>query len=141
MDPGGIHCSDCLTAFVMNGYCPRSHIGYVDGRAYLSRFSYLLAKDGERIDTTTVTCAMCRAHIAEPGWCDGCGRGIVANLAFRNRADFNEILMERERLVAAIRLASHCDYCAVAFFVHGRCPRCGIDYKDAPPSLTSIERY
>jgi hypothetical protein len=136
LDPAGIRCSECLSAFVNDGYCPRSHIGYVDGRAYVSRLSYLLAKDGQHVEVLP-SCATCRAHISEPGWCDHCGRGIVGTLAIRNHADFNEILMERERLIAAVRLASRCDLCAVAFFTHGRCPRCRIDYKDGPHSVHS----
>jgi hypothetical protein len=138
VDPGMISCSDCLTAFVSDGYCHRSHIGYVDGRAYVSRLSYLLAKDAQRIDTTSVACAICRLHLTEPGWCDRCGRGLVGNLSITNRADFNEILMERERLIAAVRLASHCDLCAVAFFTHSRCSRCHIDYNDATVNTASV---
>jgi hypothetical protein len=128
IDPAGIRCSECLSAFVSDGYCPRSRIGYVDGRAYVSRLSYLLARDGACLQSVP-DCVTCRAHIYEPGWCDHCGRGIVGNLAIRNHADFNEILMERERLVASVRLASRCDLCAVAFFSHGRCSRCRIDYR------------
>jgi hypothetical protein len=132
VDPGQIYCPECLTAFVSDGYCLRSQIGYVDGRAYVSRLSYLLAKDGERINATTLTCSTCRAHLQEPGWCDGCGRGVVGLAAIRNRDDFNEILMHWQRLHKAIRLASQCDVCAIAFFTHGRCTRCRIDYKDGP---------
>lgn len=138
LDPAGIQCSDCLTAFVTDGYCRLSHIGYVDGRAYVSRLSYLLVKDGQRINTTTVTCASCRAHLQEPGWCDRCRRGIVGNLAIQNHVDFNEILMERERLTAAVRLASRCDLCAIAYFTHSRCSRCRINYGEPPLSTASV---
>jgi len=131
IDPAGIRCSTCLSAFVNDGYCLSSRIGYVDGRAYVSRLSYLLAKDGEHINAKSIVCAVCRAHLSGPGWCDHCQRGMVGNLAIRNHTDFNEIMMERERLIAAVRLASRCDLCALACFSHGRCSRCRIDYRDS----------
>ena len=135
VDPGGIRCSDCLTAFVNDGYCRPSHIGYVDGRAYVSRLAYLLVKDGVPVNPKAISCAQCRAHLNVPGWCDQCGRGLVGNLAVSSHSDFNEILMERERLMEAVRLASRCDLCAVAFYARGRCSRCHIDYR--APALSA----
>ena len=138
VDPGGIRCSSCLTAFVSNGYCRLSRIGYVDGRAYVSRLSYLLASAGEHIYPPTLSCSTCRAHMQTPGWCDRCGRGVVGTVAVRNRQDFNEILMEWQRLEEAIRISSRCDLCAIAYFTHGRCSRCRIAYNNAPVSTASI---
>jgi hypothetical protein len=132
IDPGGISCSDCLTAYVDDGYCPRCHIGYVDGRAYVSRIGYLLSKDAERIDPKTLACATCRAHVATPGWCDRCARGILGSLAVRDHADFNEIMQERQRLAEAVRLIPKCEFCAISCFTHGRCPKCKIAYGDRP---------
>ena len=136
IDPDGIRCSDCLTAFVSDGYCVKSHIGYVDGRAYVSRLSYLLAKDGQRLGAVP-DCATCRAHLDEPGWCDHCRRGIVGNLSIRDQADFKELMRERERLICAVRLASRCDLCAVAFFTHSFCSRCHIDYNETHMNTAS----
>jgi hypothetical protein len=138
VDPGGIRCSDCLTAFVNDGYCPRSQIGYVDGRAYVSRLSYLLIKDGERIEPNSLTCSTCRAHVREAGWCDRCRRGVVGWVAVRNRSDFQEIMMHWERLTEAIRIASRCDLCGIAYFTHGRCSRCRIDYKNVTANTASL---
>jgi hypothetical protein len=132
IDPDHISCSDCLTAYVSDGYCPRSHIGYVEGRAYVSRLAYLLVKDGQRIDAATTACPICRAHMQEAGWCDRCRRGVVGDVAVSNREDFNEIQMAWQRLGEAVRIASRCDLCAIAFFIHGRCSRCRIDYHDPP---------
>jgi hypothetical protein len=128
--PEGISCLDCLTALVSDGYCRACRIGYVDGLAYMSRLSYLLARQEERFDPRTSSCAVCLTHVLDPVWCDGCERGVLGAHSVRNRDEFDELVRERQRLVEAVRILPRCDLCALAYFIKDRCPRCRISYDD-----------
>lgn len=136
MDPGGHTvnlsqkpCPTCHAAISSDGFCDRCHIGYVDGRAYLSPLAYLLAL-GEPVDFAGLVCDRCREHWHDVGWCDTCDRGIVGNVAYRDRALFDRAAAEHQRLLAALDRLDECEFCAVALFADGRCPKHNIFYRD-----------
>jgi hypothetical protein len=68
----------------------------------------------------------------ETNWCAECGIGYVGNVAFRDRAMLAVARTEHDRLLRAIAMTDRCASCAVAFFMGARCPRCRIDYREAP---------
>lgn len=68
----------------------------------------------------------------EAAWCGDCRIGYVGNVAFRDRAMLAVGRAECDRLLRAIAMADRCASCAVAFFMGARCPRCRIDYREAP---------
>jgi hypothetical protein len=81
-----------------------------------------------------------RAQKDPPGWCASCGVGMVGSVAFRDRAEFEQALRERARLLRAVAESRRCETCAVALFFDGRCASCAIRYRDgrkieAPPRL------
>jgi len=43
LNPAGISCETCVNALETGSFCKPCGIGYVDGRAYVSRLAYLIA--------------------------------------------------------------------------------------------------
>lgn len=113
-------CPACPSAWRSDGFCDRCRIGYVDGRAYVSRLTYLLAK--AETAPEPAACRTCRKNAESSGWCERCRRGFVGSFAFRVRSDFNEAAAYRARLVSALEFADRCEFCAVGAYQDGRCP-------------------
>ncbi len=121
-------CDDCVKASVTGGYCAKSKIGFVDGEAYFSRLTWALAR-GEQQEGVAPECATCREHSTSAGWCEACGVGRVGNRAFRDRAEFEQLLQDLEILQIASEAADRCEYCAAAIVTDTECPYCRIEYK------------
>lgn len=121
-------CPACPSALASDGFCTRCGIGYVAGRAYVSRFTYLLAR-AEPVAAADLTCPACRENAGSAGWCETCGRGLIGSFAFRERSDFDLAAAFRARLVGALELAERCEFCAVAAYQDGRCPEHRIHFR------------
>lgn len=135
----GLRCAACRFAARNDAWCGDDHLGFVNGQAYFSKLTWLLAK-GEPIDPGTLECAVCRAQaecrtlpLTEDGWCEACGAGMVGNVRFRDRETFNKARRQFERLLRAVEKSAECEGCAAAMFYDGRCPICRIEYKDGKP--------
>jgi hypothetical protein len=74
LDPAGISCSTCMNALETSAFCERCGIGYVDGRAYVSRLAYLIAR-GEPEDSSALETEFNRLNVAieRLSDCDLCG--------------------------------------------------------------------
>lgn len=136
IDPDSIECRTCQAALASDGFCESCNWGFVGKELYFSRLTYHLAR-GEIKDVRKLTCRVCvknarqtKLPLEGQRWCDACGLGMVGNVAFRDRKDYEAASKELERLLKAVRTLERCEYCAVALFMDARCPRCGISYKD-----------
>lgn len=135
IDPASVTCPSCRRALVCDGYCEIDRYGFVDGRLYFSKLTWLVAR-GERRDVASLTCPVCRASATtrradaehSPAWCETCKVGMIGNVAFRDRAMFDQAVKEYRMLLAAIETSRRCEYCGVARFLGSSCPRCHIDY-------------
>jgi hypothetical protein len=63
LDPAGISCPDCMDALEAGTFCEPCGIGYVDGRAYVSRLAYLMAR-GEPVDSPALKAEFARLQAA-----------------------------------------------------------------------------
>jgi hypothetical protein len=115
----------CREVIRTDGYCDAVGIGFVNGNAYFTRLTYLLAR-GEPLDAG---CQSCNALVGQAGWCQSCGRGVIGNVAFADRTLFEHAEAEHKRLLRGIALASTCDMCAMAAVAHRTCPKCQISYE------------
>jgi hypothetical protein len=122
-------CPACAPALESDGFCDGCRIGFVDGRAHVSRFTYLLAK-AKPPTPDPIACPTCRANAGSSGWCGRCERGFVGSFAFRERSEFDEAAACRTRLASALDLADRCEFCAVAAYQDGRCPEHRIHFQD-----------
>jgi hypothetical protein len=129
VDLTGTDCPTCPSALESGGYCRRCGVGYAGGRAYVTRFTYLLAK-AEPVSPGDLACRACILHAADAGWCNRCHRGIMGTFAFRGRSAFDEAMALRTRLVRAVGIADRCELCAAAAFAGGRCPDHNIRFHD-----------
>jgi hypothetical protein len=112
--------------------CPRCR-GIVEAEpARAQRRIEALAKERPASASPAPGATTTGAGDLETTWCDECGVGYVGNVAFRDRAMLEIGRTEHERLLRAIAMTDRCASCAVAFFMGARCPRCRIDYREAP---------
>lgn len=74
LDPAGISCLVCKNALETSAFCEPCGIGYVGGRAYVSRLAYLIARE-EPGDSPTLAAEFNRLHVAVKRLadCDLCG--------------------------------------------------------------------
>lgn len=139
IDAASLRCSTCRAASKSSGFCNACRIGFVNGLAYLSRLTYLLAK-GKVTDPATYNCPTCRGHSARFGWCRQCRRGMVGHFAYTDRTVFEEAVREVQRLRSAIAKLKDCELCAIAMITDARCPKCNIHYKEGkrvPPDSSA----
>lgn len=98
-------------------------------KAYLSRLTYLIAK-GVTKEVEKITCRKCLEHSTRHGWCDGCNVGMVGNVAFASRTEFDQACKAYDVLCEAVRTSKRCLTCAVVMMLDGQCPTCKITYKN-----------
>jgi hypothetical protein len=134
IDPGSFTCTSCRAAIASDGFCESCHRGFVGAMLHYSRLSYFLAR-GEPRDRTSLTCGDCLRHslcrslpLEKERWCRRCGIGMVGNVAFRDRKDFEAASRELEVLLHAVKESARCEDCAVAMFYGATCHRCRISY-------------
>ncbi len=144
LDPALMPCSECKAAFAADTQCKVHRIGFVDRQAYFSKLTYALAK-GQVRDVSTITCERCKSnalrHTVKPttkpdakkpasdGWCDICKIGMVGNVEFRKREDFDLASAEFRKLIPAAKTAERCGRCAYAQLYDGTCRVCAISYR------------
>lgn len=129
IDPASIQCKTCQEALRKEDRCAGCGFGFVNGRAYASKLTYLLAKS-KSAEPAAGTCETCRANAGRFGWCDSCKVGMVGTSAFRDRALYDQAVVGYRRLVAAIDKLRECETCAIALYFRGRCPKCNISFRD-----------
>ena len=124
-----IPCDGCQRMARRGGYCEENRIGWHRGEAYFSRLTYELARSA-LVDAADLGCEACVANSAGAGWCNACDRGMLGRFAIRVRADFDAARRDFDRLLKAIDLSGHCDYCAMAAVTDTGCFKCGLTFKD-----------
>ena len=136
VDTKNLQCAGCRFVITRDAWCGDCRIGYVKEHAYFSKLTYVLAL-GEPLDTTKITCRVCKDHAADrklpleaDGWCEACGIGIVGNTAYRDRKTFKKARREYERLLRAVEKSAECEMCAAAMIYDRRCPTCRISYEN-----------
>ena len=128
-NPESLRCEACRKLAKSGGYCDSCRTGFVSGKAYFSKLTYLLAR-GTLTDSPSVKCKTCRGHTREPGWCDTCSVGMIGHIAFKNKEVFNQALKARDVLLRAVEQVDKCLSCAIAMAVDRECRRCRKSYKD-----------
>ncbi len=135
-EPEASACPVCRDAWATNGYCHDCRIGFVDGHGYFTKVTYLLAK-GEVRDPAKLACTVCAKAaadtalpLADEGWCDVCGRGMVGNVAFRDKKDYAAARKQFELLLRAVKESERCEMCSMLLFYGGVCQACDITYKN-----------
>ena len=104
-------------------WCDAAAMGFVGGKAFFTRLTWGLAK-GSPAMADRLTCPFCRAHSGDdPAWCEHCRRGMVGNVAFADRALFEQTASEYRNFLAAIDREKTCNLCAYAMVAHTRCPK------------------
>ena len=96
----------------------------------MSRLTYHLTKGETRV-VSDIKSATCRDGAAKGGWCEKCRVGMVGNIAIKDKTDFDHAFKAYRRLLAAVRLSSRCEMCAVALMFDGPCTKCKKIYKDS----------
>ncbi len=154
LDPALMPCSECKAALAAEALCKQHRIGFVDNQAYLSKLTYALAKGRVR-QVWTITCRRCKSNAlshtiikpakkpdaktpAPDGWCDVCKIGMVGNVEFSKREDFDLASAEFRKLIPAAKTAERCGQCAYAQLYDGTCRVCGISYRGGK-KLRSIQ--
>jgi hypothetical protein len=134
--PASIECGSCQAALETDGFCERCRWGFVDKKLYFSRLTYQLAR-GEVKDVSKLTCRACAKNAAKAKlpldphrWCEQCKVGMVGNVAFKEKKDFEAASRELDRLLRAVRATQRCEQCAVALMQDATCLACGITYKN-----------
>ena len=131
LDLQSLNLEVCHDAMRNDGYCDAVGIGFVKGLAFFTRLTYGLGM-GTPIEPSAISCAECRAHVDDPGWCDRCHRGMVGNVAITDRDLFERTAREYRILLMAMERAKTCEWCAAAMVVHHTCPNCRISYEGGP---------
>ena len=75
-------------------------------------------------------CAVCRKNAASFGWCDKDRVGLIAGVAFPDRAAYDRTLASLAIVKLANEQASRCQYCAAAIVTDTECPFCKIRYRN-----------
>jgi len=98
-----LNCEHCTEAARSDGYCADSKIGFVDGKAYFSRLTWLLARaDSQGIESL-------------------------------ERDDYDALVHDLKILAIANEAAERCEKCAAAIVTDTQCPICRIRYQDGKP--------
>jgi hypothetical protein len=150
IDPGSFTCATCRIALQRDGFCASCNWGFIGGLLYYSRLSYLLAR-GEPRGRDALACPDCLKHslcrslpLEKDRWCERCGIGMVGNVAFRDRREFDAASKEFELLLRAVKESARCEDCAVAMFMGATCHKCGLTWSDGvanpvdPPAPKSM---
>jgi hypothetical protein len=124
-----VTCPTCRAAVESDGFCETCGIGWIGGRAYMSRLTYHIFK-GQTVPLGALACPTCRANAARSGWCERHGVGMIGNVAITDQADFRHAAKAFLRLLDAVQLARSCEMCAVALMSDGTCTRCKKTYRD-----------
>ena len=124
-----LRCKNCRNAFKTDAFCWKCRTGYIDGLAYFSKLTYLLAK-GKVKEPASVECNKCKEHIDRPGWCDTCKVGMVGHNAFTDSDVFSQTVKAYNVLLKAIQYLDKCQICAIAMAVDRKCYRCKKSYED-----------
>lgn len=132
-DPKSIRCESCKKAMATDGYCEICRMGFLKNQVYMSRLTYLLARNHWN-EQQTIDCPACRVNAEKFGWCEKCKRGMVGNTAFRDRTEYDRAVIEIQRLFNSIELLKKCETCAVASFSGGICTKCKLQYKNGKPT-------
>ncbi len=146
VEPTSDWCPTCQAAIRTDDFCEQDRVGFVGGKEYFSKLTYLLAL-GEVVPASEITCPTCRKNAESRGWCSACGIGMAGHVAIRNKRDFEEVDHALRILAVADETAKRCEGCAFAVLneiLRARprdsvCPVCKIAYKDgarvapAPP--------
>ncbi|MEM7232718.1 MAG: hypothetical protein AAF517_11110 [Planctomycetota bacterium] len=106
-------------------FCDRCRMGFVDGRAYLSKLAFYAARAEKR--TSPLECRHCLASRDEPRWCERCGVGRNGDRVWRRKADFDVVHSELTKLRRALKELPRFETCAIATMSGGRCRRCASD--------------
>ena len=122
-------CEVCRKAQAGGGYCEKHLIGFVDGRAYLSRLTYHVFR-GKTFEPEELPCSECWDPKTPHRWCEECGLGYVGNVMLRDREEFDQLSREYEVLLNAGERASICEICAAAMVQHSRCHIHRISFQD-----------
>lgn len=122
-----LRCAECRKLAKSGGFCESCRTGYVAGKAYFSKLTYLLAR-GSIANSASVTCKKCRQHMRHFGWCDVCKVGMIGQLTFRDKELFVKVLKARDVLLQAVQHVDDCLSCAIAIAVDRSCRRCKKSY-------------
>lgn len=128
IEPAAVTCQTCRMALESDGFCPAHRMGFVGGKAYLSRLTYHLARS-RAVEPEAITCRVCRRHARGIGWCDKHRVGIAGRIAIDDRQAFKEFSEAYEILLAAIGKQTECETCAVAMVADGYCPTHRVKYE------------
>jgi hypothetical protein len=139
LDNECLQLQPCREAIRTDAYCEAVGIGFVAGKAYFTRLTYGLAR-GQSLDASAVECATCQSHIAHPGWCKACARGIIGYRSFTDPQLFEYTSREYCRLLEAIQRVSTCQTCALAMLAHAFCPVCRVSYESDSPVAMPRQR-
>ena len=126
VEGGEIKCGACKTAYASDGVCTHCSVVFADKKVYHSSVAHRLAK-GKAKDVEGIACPSCSRNAAGSGWCDTCKVGMVGNLAFKDKKEFEQAAEARKTLLAAA--GSKCEKCAVARVTDGKCDACKVEYK------------
>lgn len=140
--PASIRCAGCRKALKQDGFCHKCHVGFVDGEAYFSKLTYLLAR-GIVTPSASIDCPQCRMHLKHPGWCDKCQRGMVGFAAYRDKQLFAQAARARAVLRESIEMIPECLSCAIAKAVDRKCRKCGKSFENGEvvSSVTAQRSY
>jgi hypothetical protein len=128
----------CEAARSSNGWCDACGVGYVASLRIPSALLYeLLDPHGHEVDLSEVSCTTCRWAMSTDGFCEAHRIGYVGGRAYVTRLAYlgakGEAVQESQeylRLKAALDVLDTCEYCALALFENGRCPKCNVYYRD-----------
>lgn len=138
----------CAAAEVTHGWCEACGVGYVASLRIPSALLYeLLDPHGHDVDLSAVSCNTCHAAMAANEYCETHAIGYSEGRAYVTRLSY--LLARGEpvrdtpdhlRLQAALELLDTCEFCALASFANGRCPKCNIHYRDGVKTTVTTER-
>ena len=126
-------CDSCVAAERTDGFCAESRMGFVDGEAYFSRLTWLLAV-APRESSASIACPACRRNAERHGWCERCALGRFGERMYESRNDFENLLSDVGLLERANRTAERCDRCAAAMVTDSICTICRVGYREGRPS-------
>ena len=121
-------CKTCVANYDNDGYCTECRMGCHDGLVYFTRLTYGLSF-GRQVNPATISCEHCATLAGDVGWCESCSSGIVGNVVFADRNQFDSTAEEFITLRRAIEKVEECELCACAMVAHSDCPTCYTTYR------------